>query len=349
MASSKSEHIDVIPRILDEKIAKQYSQRKADITQQQTTEQQLPPQNSNNNDDTESVDSSIHEDCQDLQSTSKPSMLKTIGGYLLPALFIIALIIVIYIIWKYFTKYRNQQAENATKQLTQATNENTEADKEEAMKYIADEYSDSEDGEELESKIVELPMPTEEQSTTQVTTQVSAGQSSNDTTQTSTEQSSEESSHVPRQKKKIAKNTYTNINEDLINNLLNESIAHDKSSIMTLNDDDDELPPLLEDSEEDDADDENDDEDADDENDDEDEDDEDDGDEGDDEDDDEDEDNNHPIGINGNTSTNDMSFLNTTELNNPEMSNSDINDILNITQSIPKKTKSRNSRIKIDL
>ncbi len=86
---SSTEHIEVAPRMWDKTIAAPYTpgtKPAAEAPPEQSAERVVVP---------------------------AVGLLYKLKTYLLPVVFVLALIVVIYILWKYFTKYRKQKAEAA--------------------------------------------------------------------------------------------------------------------------------------------------------------------------------------------------------------------------------------------
>jgi membrane protein implicated in regulation of membrane protease activity len=99
----QAEHIEVAPRMWDKSIAAPYIPSKAAKQTEDEPEVSTPM-----------------EQATTIAVATSGFMLK-MKTYLLPLIFILAIIIVIYVLWKYFTKYRKQRAEQKLLEQAQAT------------------------------------------------------------------------------------------------------------------------------------------------------------------------------------------------------------------------------------
>jgi len=110
---SAVEHIEVAPRMWDKSIAVPYT-----------------PSNSNKDTSNEIIQQSSAEDSTiDPTSVIVPAtgLLHTLKTYLIPILFVLGVIIVIYVLWKYFTKYRKQKIEAAMNKNKDADSPNPDS------------------------------------------------------------------------------------------------------------------------------------------------------------------------------------------------------------------------------
>ncbi len=88
--TSTADHIEVAPRMWDKTIAANYVKKvKSEV----------------------SVDT-INKNDQPIDQQPMPSLFTNLKKYLLPAIFVFSIIIVCYVLWKYFTKYRNAKIES---------------------------------------------------------------------------------------------------------------------------------------------------------------------------------------------------------------------------------------------
>ena len=105
--TGQSDHMEVAPRMWDKSLAAAYSKQPSktgpakpvsDSNEAEEVNQIMPAPTK-----VGSVDQAVA-----VASVSFFSKLKT---YLIPAIFVICIIVVVYIVWKYITKYRNQKVE----------------------------------------------------------------------------------------------------------------------------------------------------------------------------------------------------------------------------------------------
>lgn len=95
-------HLEVIPRIIDTSIAASYQ------TPAKTTPTPTPtPVNESNDDGTEPKDGNTPTVIPYVPRTFTQRFFSTLKDYMVPILFIITVLVVIYIVWKYWTTYRN--------------------------------------------------------------------------------------------------------------------------------------------------------------------------------------------------------------------------------------------------
>jgi hypothetical protein len=103
---SSSEHIEVAPRMWDKSIAASYTPKRASDP---------PPMEDPANDtEQESEESQSGEITTVSPATASVAMgfFTKLKQYLIPVAFVLAVMIVIYVLWKYFTKYRNAKKAN---------------------------------------------------------------------------------------------------------------------------------------------------------------------------------------------------------------------------------------------
>jgi hypothetical protein len=146
-----TQHLEVVPRIIDPSIAASY---------------QLPSKTSTNAESTKVIATKMRRDSHMaavvVPLTVTQKFFTTIKDYLVPILFIIATIVIIYVLWKYWTKYRTKVDTEAAMVMQHAAN-TLPADSQEAMgnpvptdlsKYILTTDGSSEsDGDSIHGKL----------------------------------------------------------------------------------------------------------------------------------------------------------------------------------------------------
>ncbi len=100
---SQVEHMEVAPRMWDKTIAATYDPKPKSVDSQDASSSEEDTIEAIPADTTTAV----------VAAASKGSLFfARLKSYLIPALFVIALIVVVYVFWKYFTKYRNTKKES---------------------------------------------------------------------------------------------------------------------------------------------------------------------------------------------------------------------------------------------
>lgn len=95
-------HLEVIPRIIDTSIAASYQ-----TSTKPTTNSAPTPVNESNDASTEPKGGNTPTVVPYVPRTFTQKFFSTLKDYMVPILFIIAVLVVIYIVWKYWTTYRN--------------------------------------------------------------------------------------------------------------------------------------------------------------------------------------------------------------------------------------------------
>jgi hypothetical protein len=91
------DHIEVAPRLWDKTFAVNLKKKERNVEKQDGQEEEIKI-------------GGINSETASVVGAASLSMFGRIKQYLIPGIFIVALFIVIYVIWKYFTKYRKAKA-----------------------------------------------------------------------------------------------------------------------------------------------------------------------------------------------------------------------------------------------
>ena len=126
----QTQHLEVIPRIIDESIAANY-QKSNSLSAASTKLEDAPAVSMKK---TEEI----------LAPTFTQRFFSTLKDYIVPILFILAVIIMVYILWKYFTKYRNRP-ESKLEETVAPMIEHHASNTSDLSKYIFDTESISDD------------------------------------------------------------------------------------------------------------------------------------------------------------------------------------------------------------
>jgi hypothetical protein len=114
-------HIEVVPRIIDSSISATYQKPEPKAADPKPKEEK------------------VVNVAAPIALTFTQKFFRTVKDYTIPILFIILVIVVVYIFWKYFTKYRNQPAITSVIEQPKLTEI---APREDLSKYILDSSSD---------------------------------------------------------------------------------------------------------------------------------------------------------------------------------------------------------------
>lgn len=155
-------HLEVIPRIIDTSIAANY---------QTTTKSESEPTNDletqKNNSNNEVKSGSTPTVIPYVPPTFTQRFFSTLKDYIVPILFIIAVMVVIYIGWKYWTTYRNKTTVVPTVQSVIESEQSNIPPKEDLSRFLLSENNSDDDNESIKSKlstIMENSLETETQS-----------------------------------------------------------------------------------------------------------------------------------------------------------------------------------------
>jgi len=167
-------HLEVVPRIIDSSIAAHY--QKTDVPPLNTEAKRKPQSTENNVNPSNNGTSSSNQSTESKpasppQPQPKPPMMMpvpmtftqrffaTVKDYFIPIIFIIAVTVMIYVLWTYFTKYRKSQVEaqnqielEAAAKLNPDPNPLPVIDKSELEGYLNNSDNEEEDEEESESE-----------------------------------------------------------------------------------------------------------------------------------------------------------------------------------------------------
>ncbi len=136
----QTQHLEVIPRIIDASIAVNY--QKAEPLA--TSAPSAPPASTPTPDNIQKNNAAMV-----AAPTFTQRFFTAVKDYMIPILFVIVVIVCIYILWKYFTKYRTSTEEPIV--VHEALTENTAPDKPDLSKYVFD--ANCSDDEETDSKL----------------------------------------------------------------------------------------------------------------------------------------------------------------------------------------------------
>lgn len=139
-------HLEVIPRIIDASLAANYQKAEPLATNPEPIVQQ--PKESTPVVATPAPVVAA----QVVAPTFTQRFFATVKDYMIPILFIIVVIVCIYVLWKYFTKYRTPVAEPLTVSPQLPVNEPDDTIKPDLSKYINADSSEDEDGSEEEEE-----------------------------------------------------------------------------------------------------------------------------------------------------------------------------------------------------
>ena len=123
-------HVEVVPRIVDNDIAATYNKKQPEVK----SSKQSTPDNALSTVATAGVAIA--------KSSKSNKFFATIKEYLMPAIFVICLIIIICILWKYFTKYRKEKS-NVGASNVPPPKTLPESANEDLSKYMTDSESGS--------------------------------------------------------------------------------------------------------------------------------------------------------------------------------------------------------------
>ncbi len=144
-----SPHVEVIPRIIDTSIAATYQAAPTPQTVSPTVVE---------NDTSEASTTPVQEAVSKAPTSFTQRFFSTLKDYLIPILFVISVIVVVYIMWKYWTSYRNVSVAATAVIPTNSTNKESlskripcmesnkypSESKEDLSKYILASQSDAE-------------------------------------------------------------------------------------------------------------------------------------------------------------------------------------------------------------
>jgi hypothetical protein len=130
--SSSPQHLEVVPRIIDEGLSSSYKPSVKKEEDAVSEQQAIDP--------IVAASAVVHK-------TVSSSFFSKLKEYLMPAIFMVCLIIVVYILWKYFTKYRS----NINKPISQVPQQAI-LGAEDLSKYTAESETESEAANEHESE-----------------------------------------------------------------------------------------------------------------------------------------------------------------------------------------------------
>lgn len=138
-------HLEVIPRIIDASIAANYQKTEPLATSPEPAK--VVPQQSNAKESIAPAAQVAAGAATVCAPTFTQRFFATVKDYMIPILFVIVVIICIYVLWKYFTKYRKSNEEVSTVEPVQAV---IEPEKPDLSKYVfnTDSSEDEDDGEE---------------------------------------------------------------------------------------------------------------------------------------------------------------------------------------------------------
>lgn len=157
----QSPHLEVIPRIIDASLAANYQKTEPLASTSEPVKV-----------------ASVHQGAKESTAVSQvvpppvaatvctPTFTQrffaTVKDYMIPIIFVIVVIVCIYVLWKYFTKYRKSSEEVSTIEPAQVA---TEPEKPDLSKYVFNtDSSDEEDGAETDSKLSIIDEDEEEES-----------------------------------------------------------------------------------------------------------------------------------------------------------------------------------------
>ena len=142
----QTQHLEVIPRIIDASIAVNYQKAEplATPATPATSAPSAPPAPTPTPDNIQKNNAAMV-----AAPTFTQRFFTAVKDYMIPILFVIVVIVCIYILWKYFTKYRTSTEEPIV--VHEALTENTAPDKPDLSKYVFD--ANCSDDEETDSKL----------------------------------------------------------------------------------------------------------------------------------------------------------------------------------------------------
>lgn len=121
-------HLEVIPRIIDSSLSANY--QKQEPKQEPKQHEEPAPQET----------SKVSQVVAPIALTFTQKFFRTLKDYMIPILFIIAVIAIAYIVWTYFTKYRNKTIEEPSPEPLLVS---TIEDKPDLSRYVFDEEESS--------------------------------------------------------------------------------------------------------------------------------------------------------------------------------------------------------------
>ncbi len=136
----QTQHLEVIPRIIDASIAVNYQKAEPLATSAPSAPSAPTPTPDNIQKNNAAMVAA---------PTFTQRFFTAVKDYMIPILFVIVVIVCIYILWKYFTKYRTSTEEPIV--VHEALTENTAPDKPDLSKYVFD--ANCSDDEETDSKL----------------------------------------------------------------------------------------------------------------------------------------------------------------------------------------------------
>lgn len=226
----QTQHLEVIPRIIDASIAVNY--QKAEPLA--TSAPSAPPAPTPTPDNIQKNNAAMV-----AAPTFTQRFFTAVKDYMIPILFVIVVIVCIYILWKYFTKYRTSTEEPIV--VHEALTENTAPDKPDLSKYVFD--ANCSDDEETDSKLSVIEEESGDESGEE-SDEDESGEDESGEDESGEDESgdeNEESGEEEGSENDSLPSLITEPDLNAINNLINQSIDHQHIDTFLL----DERPELI--------------------------------------------------------------------------------------------------------
>ena len=153
----QTQHLEVIPRIIDASIAVNYQKTEPLTTKVAPTKEKEAVKDTATTEDAKTALGGAI-----VATTFTQRFFATLKDYMIPIIFIIVVIICIYIVWKYFTAYRKTSDEVIVVAPVINTLEPDNPDKPDLSKYLLDLESSDDEEEETDSKLSAIEEESEE-------------------------------------------------------------------------------------------------------------------------------------------------------------------------------------------